>query len=260
MSNRQPLAPLSKADSWAQEWRHFLQFVRQPRLSPRCRHVRPRTAWLLDWLPGIGMGRLLIWAAVLWGINLFLFGPLVVAVAQKAGATHAVDPANLPWLLALVWAPLVEELLFRYGLRRPVIALWLVPLMIFAILVGPGLAQTVMFAMGAIALYQASVPNRMPGVRARIWLRGYRRWFGLIFHVSVFLFAALHLYNFSFEYVQWWMLLVLMIPQWFTGLVLGWIRVMRGIGAAIVLHAAYNFGPLMAAWLVMSWLQSAGLV
>jgi hypothetical protein len=36
-------------------------------------------------------------------------------------------------------------------------------------------------------------------------------------------------------------------------------RVMRGIGSAILLHAMFNLGPLMAAWLVMNWLQRAGL-
>jgi len=245
--------------TWLEEWRDFVRFVRRPRLAPRCRQVRPTAAWLLDWLPGIGLGRLLAWAAILWLINLFLFGPIVVSVAKQAGASHAVDPANLPWLLALVWAPLVEELLFRYGLRRPGIALWLVPLMIFALWLGPGVGQSIVFALTIIAVYRATSPNPMPGVRARQWLRFYRQWFWLVFHLSVLIFAALHLYNFTFESVQWWMLPALMLPQWFTGMVLGWIRVMRGIGAAILLHAMFNLGPLMAAWLVMNWLERAGL-
>jgi hypothetical protein len=260
MTNEQPQPASRQRLSWLDEWRDFVGFLRRPRFAPRCRQVRPQTAWLLDWLPGIGFGRLLAWAAILWVINLFVFGPIVIGVAQKAGATHAVDPANLPWLLALLWAPIVEEILFRYGLRRPAIALWLVPVMILALWIGPGVAQTVMFVLTAVALYRATSHNPMPGVRARIWLRWYRRWFWLIFHASVLLFAALHLYNFTFASVQWWMLVALMLPQWFTGLVLGWIRVMRGIGAAILLHAAFNFGPLMAAWIMMTWLQSAGLV
>lgn len=245
--------------TWLDEWRDFLSFVRQPRLAPRCRRVSPCTAWLSDWLPGMSPLRLLGWAAALWGINLFLFGPIVVSVAKQAGATHMIDPANLPWLVALVWAPLIEEMLFRYGLRRPIIALWLVPLMIFALWLRPGVAQSVIFGLTLVALYRLTSVNPMPTAHARVWLRAYRRWFWLIFHVSVFCFAALHLYNFTFESVQWWMYLMLMLPQWFTGMVLGWIRVMRGIGAAILLHALFNFGPLMAAWLAVRWLEQAGL-
>lgn len=250
---------MTKPLTWLDEWRDFLAFVRSPRLAPRCRRVVPRTAWLSDWHPGINPLRLLGWAAALWGINLFLFGPIVVSVAKQAGATHMIDPANLPWLVALVWAPLIEEMLFRYGLRRPVIALWLVPLMVFALWLRPGVAQSVIFGLALVALYRVTSGNPMPKVHARIWLRAYRRWFWLVFHVSVLCFAALHLYNFTFESVQWWMYVMLMLPQWFTGMVLGWIRVMRGIGAAILLHALFNFGPLMAAWLAMRWIDQAGL-
>jgi len=246
--------------TWLDEWHDFWAFVRRPRLAPRCRQIKPGSAWLLDWRLQISPLRLLGWAAVLWGINLFLFGPIVMSVAKQAGAEHAVDPTNLPWLLALVWAPLVEEMLFRYGLRRPLIALWLVPLMILALLLGPGMGQTIVFALTAFAVYRVTCVNPMPSVRSRIWLRAYRRWFWLVFHLSVLLFAMLHLFNFSFAAAQWWMLPLLILPQWFTGLVLGWIRVMRGIGAAMVLHALFNFGPLFSAWLAMRWLQSAGLV
>lgn len=250
---------LNRRLSWTDEWRDFLAFVRTPRLAPRCRRVAPRPGWLLDWLPNITPLRLLSWAAFLWGINLFLFGPIVVSVANQAGATHLIDPSDLPWLVALVWAPLVEEMLFRFGLRRPGIALWLVPLMAFALWLRPGFGQSVVFLLAAVALYRVTVSNPMPSVSARNWLRFYRRWFWLVFHTSVFLFAAMHLYNFTFGDAHWWMYLVLMLPQWFTGLVLGWIRVMRGIGAAMLLHALFNLGPLLAAWLAMRWLQEIGL-
>ena len=260
MMNQPPSPEQPRRLTWLDEWYDFWAFVRRPRLAPRCRRIRPGTAWLLDWRLQISPVRLLGWAAILWGINLFLFGPIVMGIARQAGATHAVDPTNLPWLLALVWAPLVEEMLFRYGLRRPGIALWLVPVMILALFLGPGIGQTIVFVLVTLAIYRVTSANVMPTARARKSLRAYRRWFWLVFHLSVLLFAALHLFNFNFTSVQWWMLPALVLPQWFTGLVLGWIRVMRGIGAAILLHAFFNFGPLMAAWLAMRWLQSAGLM
>lgn len=252
------LKPSSRL-TWLDEWHDFWGFVRKPRLGRRCRRVSPQPSWVLDWLPGIGLLRLLGWAGILWGINIFLFGPIVIGISKQAGATHAVDPTDLPWLMALVWAPLFEEMLFRYGLRRPGIALWLVPLMVLAIWLKPGIGQSLIFALAIVAIYRVTSANFMPSVRARYWLKLYRRWFWLVFHLSVLTFASLHLFNFSFTSAQWWMLPALVLPQWFTGLVLGWIRVMRGIGAAILLHALFNLGPLAAAWLAMRWLQSAGL-
>lgn len=54
-----------------------------------------------------------------------------------------------------------------------------------------------------------------------------------------------------------WLLPLLVLPQWATGLVLGWMRVRRGIGAAIALHALFNGGPVLMIWLLMT-LMPAG--
>ena len=48
----------------------------------------------------------------------------------------------------------------------------------------------------------------------------------------------------------------LVLPQWATGLVLGWMRVRRGIGAAIAC-ALFNGGPVLMIWLLMT-LMPAG--
>ena len=237
--------------TWRDEWRDFVAFCFRPRFAPRCRRVQPHAGWLLDWLPGMSWQRMLAWAGILWVINLFLFGPLVVSVAQQAGATHRVDPHNLPWLLALIWAPLVEEMLFRFGLRRPGIALWLVPLMVLALWQGPGFFQAAIFLVGAWLVMRATRQTHVPGPSARVWLRLYRYYFGWVLHLSVLAFAFLHIHNFTATDLSWWMYPVLVLPQWFTGLVLAWLRVMRGIGAAILLHALFNAGPLMLAWLLL---------
>ena len=67
-------------------------------------------------------------------------------------------------------------------------------------------------------------------------------------HASVLAFAALHLHNFQFQQMAWWMMMVLVLPQWVTGQVLAWMRVERGIGTAMLLHALFNAGPLAVVW------------
>ena len=249
----------SSPTGFAAEWRDFLGFCRNPSFGRRFRAAPARAGWLMDWVPAIGFRRLLAWAAVLWGINLFVFGPIAVGVAEKAGATHRVDVENLPWLLALIWAPLIEEMLFRYGLRRPLIALWLVPLMGFAIWHGPGFEQSMLFLIAIFLLYRSTRYAQVPAPRARAWLRRYRQGFFWIFHISVIAFAVMHIYNFSFQSIAWWMVPLLVLPQWFTGLVLGWLRVTRGIGAAILLHALFNLGPLLLAWLTLRAIHNLGV-
>jgi hypothetical protein len=240
-----------KGMPWSAQWRQFLAFCRNPYLAPRLRHVQARAGWLQDWHSGLSWLDLLKWAGVLWLLNMFVFGPVVVAVAEQAGAVHAVELHRLPWFLALIWAPLIEEMLFRFGLRRPAIALWLVPLMGFGLWHGPGVTQGVLFAAAVYLIYRSTRMTVIPDPRARRWLKRYRQYFAWVFHVSVLLFAGMHILNFTFEQFELWMLPVMVLPQWLTGLVLGWLRVMYGMGAAIRLHALFNLGPLLLAWLTL---------
>jgi membrane protease YdiL (CAAX protease family) len=39
------------------------------------------------------------------------------------------------------------------------------------------------------------------------------------------------------------------LPQWVTGLVLGWMRVRFGIGSSMALHGLFNAGPMTLMWL-----------
>ena len=84
-----------------------------------------------------------------------------------------------------------------------------------------------------------------------MWLRRYRVAFPYVFHLVALAFAAVHIKNFIFIEVQWWMMVVLVAPQWLTGLVLGWIRVQRGVGSAMLLHGVFNAGPLLLVWVAL---------
>ena len=89
------------------------------------------------------------------------------------------------------------------------------------------------------------------------WRRYYLQHFGVVFHLVALTFAAVHLTNFVYNKTPYWLLPLLVLPQWLTGLVLGWIRVRRGIGAAILLHSVFNAGPILMIWLVMRYAPTA---
>ena len=52
-------------------------------------------------------------------------------------------------------------------------------------------------------------------------------------------------------------MMVLVLPQWVTGQVLAWMRVERGIGAAMLLHALFNAGPLAVVWVGLQFANGA---
>lgn len=239
----------TQPDRFRDDWQAFRTFVRRP-TARRYRYYsrEPGRAWHLDVIPQIRLGRLLAWAVTLWLVNLLVLGPIVVAVAGMSGATHRIDVHNIPWVLAILWAPLIEEMVFRYGLRKPLQAIWLVPILIPSLLFGMTGGSGWWLAIGLLLCCWACMNDRPPSRRSWRVMRAYRFWFPWVFHTVTLAFAGLHIKNFIFTDFSWWMLPVLVLPQWFSGLVLGWIRVSRGIGAAILLHAVFNLGPLLMAW------------
>lgn len=254
-----------RTNRFRDELRDFSHFILRPSLGPRLAPRRTGNQVEADWLSGIQIGRLLKWALFLWAINLIFLGPIAVAAATAAGAQHRLNIHAIPWMQALIWAPIVEELVFRYSLRRIAHALWLVPVSVGIMLTGPS-AASFLFLLAVLLLVCVPVlgRSRLPAPQrsqGKSWAlrRRYRALFPWVFHGANLAFAGVHLHNFNFQQTAFWLLPLLVLPQWLTGLVLGWLRVRRGIGSAIVLHALFNGGPLLLVWLFLRLAPDLGL-
>ncbi|HEY9278554.1 MAG TPA: CPBP family glutamic-type intramembrane protease [Eoetvoesiella sp.] len=236
------------------EVRDFVRFVRHPRVTPRLPGRAAASGWWQDWFPALSVGRLLKWAFLLWAVNLVFLGPIAVLAAGAGGAHHRLDIQNIPWLQALLWAPIVEELVFRYGLRHAGLALWLVPAMVVALVAGPNWATVALVGAALLLCWKPYLKKNGGTPKALAWRHRvlYLRWFPWVFHAAALLFAAVHLNNFSLNQMPYWLMPLLVLPQWLTGLVLGWLRVKRGIGASMLLHGIFNSGPLLVVWLVLN--------
>ena len=252
---RSGLASTSTSPGMKHEVRDLLAFIRRPRFGPRPNGRQARDGYWQDWFPAISIKRLVQWAFLLWCVNLLFLGPIAMVAAGFGGASHRLNLAHIPWLTALLWAPLVEELVFRHGLRR-FKHLWLhLPPAVLALINGPGMTGGLWLC---VFLLLAWIPYSMGVAASRhpmSWRtrRMFRSSFPWIFHFSSVAFSAVHLYNFNLAQTPLWLLPLLVLPQWVTGLVLGWLRVRRGVGAAIVLHAIFNGGPLLLVFLMLQY-------
>lgn len=261
MSNK-AVEAFVKPSFWA-ELKDFFAFIRAPKFSPRLAAKRTGDGWISDWFAPLPLGRLMLWAVLLWLANLFVLAPIAIAAAGSAGAQHRLALTYLPWMQIVLWAPLIEEMVFRYGLRRPAQQLLMLPICIVCLFVGPEWYIQLLLALSLYLLISRSAWNASERISlnatitARCWalLRGapwrwssykrYKRCFPWVFYGATLAFAALHLYNFKLNQAPWYLLPLFVLPQAVTGLVLAWIRVRRGIGAAMLLHAIFNAGPLL---------------
>ncbi len=267
------------------ELKDFAQFLRAPnfRRVPRAKPPVSTSAIAVDWWGCFRLAHVWKWAICLWVVNIFVLAPLAMAAMQSSGAEHRLDLTRIPWLLVVFWAPLVEELVFRYGLRRPTQILWLLPLAAWMMVSGPGqplvmvcLALLLGLLLAPPAWLSARKPSHSsasaPVVHNWYWLIGlapmplaagriYRRYFSVVFWLSAVAFAALHLYNFNFASgsVGLMVALMLVLPQFCTGLVLAWLRIRRGMGSAVLLHAVFNGGPVLIVWVILQLVGEAAL-
>ncbi len=256
------MAKQAAKSSFKDEFKDFARFVLKPRLAPRTAGRAIGPCLRADFKTSASFGRLLQWAGLLWLLNLFLFAPLALTAAAAAGAEHRLDISNLPWLTALVWAPIVEELSFRYALRRPAMLWWFVPCMAWILVQGPSMASIgqlvfVLVLLWAPAFYGTGTLMQTGWRLSWSARRKYLSYFPWLFHLAALAFAAVHLFNFKIANLVWALLPLLVLPQWVTGLVLGWLRVRRGIGASMVLHAIFNGGPLLVIGLVLKYAPSS---
>jgi len=234
------------------ELHDFFRFLRNPAFGFQTPDVRAGRNHNEDWVLSVSPLRILQWAALLWLVNIVFLGPLAVMAAEAGGAQHRLDMERIPWLQALLWAPLVEELLFRYGLRRPLNALWVAPAAAGILFSGPH-AATILLMAAVVFTLLAQERSGKPFVRCSWQMRRrYFIWFPRIFYLATLLFAVIHLHNFNLNQTPAWLLPFLVLPQFVTGLVLGWMRIRRGISAAILLHGMFNGGPLLLVWFVLS--------
>lgn len=248
--------------SFWQDVKSFLIYIRHPHLGERFAGRRG-DGWWCDFKVHTPLKLLFKWLFFLWFFNVFVLAPLAMVISEELGATHRLK-MDTPYLvlLAAVWAPLVEELLFRYGLRRPRLALLYVPILIFVFI--NNLRWLNIAIVSVLVLFFVVLDlRRQTGYADALpfkWRRYYRQWFPWIFHGSVLIFASLHLFNYELPQGSSIALLPLLIlPQWLTGMVIAWMRVRDSFACGVLMHALFNGIPVLLLWILLQFVPVEAL-
>ena len=224
----------------ASEWRGFARFLRNPTLPDRAQVSLTGSARALPPLFALDMALMVV-----------VLGAIGVAMALGLKLPdHMLNDLKLtPALVGfiVIGAPIAEEILFRGWLSgRPghVLAVLLLLAGGAALIVADG--PVVKLAGSAVAVVLAGIALvSLRGRAALPWFQRHFRWF---YYASALSFAGMHLTNFSSGGLSL-TLLPLVLPQLVLGLILGYLRVNRGLLTGAALHMLHNavFAGLMLA-------------
>ncbi|WP_207436016.1 CPBP family intramembrane glutamic endopeptidase [Sabulibacter ruber] len=133
---------------------------------------------------------------------------------------HNLDDTLKEWsagaviLSLMVVMPFIEELIFRLGLRFE------------------------RNALVQFALLLSKAAGKLGRAKTEVFLReGWRRFYPLVFYLLAALFALVHISRYEGEEGLW---PILVLPQFISGLLMGYLRVRHGFNMGFLLHAIRN--------------------
>lgn len=223
--------------------RDMFAYWRDPRFSRTREPLTSKTILNLGRLLAFSLGG--VFALMLVTGAIFqLFNVPQVELSQDFG-----DMITKPQFLfmAVIFAPLVEEILFRSWMGREwgilivlPLLLWFTSLAIFVSDKSLAFQYDVMCMAGisALMIVYGRAYWRTSSIKHR-HEQAVRQVFPFIFWAMAAVFGLVHMSNFKLDDIGF-LGVIIILPQFFVGAVLGFIRMRHGLIAAILFHAGYN--------------------
>lgn len=205
--------------------------------------------------PGRGSGRATsrnewIRRAIFFAILLTLIeAPILIALdfIERWTRMPRLSPTSDGLLAALVmtviFGPIVEELIFRAGLRNPTYCLFIGPPLVVLFTIGT-FSQFVIFAILCLCMSVAGGIHARRMYKNHVAQRHFSRLFlahyARIFWLYCFLFAFLHSTNYQFDGYQSFFVFLFVLPQFISGVVMGYLRLRDGVRSSWLVHTSMN--------------------
>ena len=164
---------------------------------------------------------------------------------EMKGASRAIEFYGLvkSFFIVLIWAPIVEEIAFRlwivYSLKKMLISLLaLCSIVLLNLFVYYENYILLFFVIFLFYLASINVKNIFSSI-SKLNIK-YR------IVISGFFFGLIHLMNFELDKFPWYVCVPLILPQIFSGIFFGYIRVRNGFRYNLTLHFLINATSYLA--------------
>lgn len=182
---------------------------------------------------------------------MFVIAPmlLLVDVGNIPNKLEALSEDIAGWkffALAVVAAPLAEEIVFRFPLKYRSGALLIFCIFISGILYlllssafSDQIAGTIALAFFLVGFLYVMIKGNALSEEKMASI------FPYIFYLTAGAFALAHIGNYELDPTKWYFTPILVMPQLVLGLALGFVRLKYGLWACILMHALNNFIPML---------------
>ncbi|MCX2494229.1 CPBP family glutamic-type intramembrane protease [Pedobacter sp. PF22-3] len=215
----------------------FWDFLKKPKLLKLSKDNKSLWRDLL-WLLLLD----LIFAGIIMGIYYILVHFKIIKeyvqeidILEKYGLTVTL-------LLVCIFAPVLEEFLFRWHLRKKYLSIYFVCFTLGLIsnyfIKSSFLTWPVYIFFLFVALIVHGYFKRID-IRKRLVFQ--QKSFGYLFYYSAIIFGLTHLGNIKGLTLSNPTFILFVISQTFTGISLGFIRIKYGLGYSMLLHGFFNF-------------------
>lgn len=210
----------------------------------------------IRWLSILQVWSVFYILVITYTLLLTYIAPGLMETMQPVKLQEFVFGENTIFIVALtviIW-PLMEELLFRAGMKRWwrnvsfllwALLFWFIKYILNDYFLSLGLSQFYL-SLAVYTLYGVCVLTVFHVVKPRLSSisRIYTRFSWWIFRSLTLLFGLVHLSNFSFTSRNW-SLVLLIIPQIILGVMLGFVRMNWWLSSSIALHMFHNLIQLI---------------
>ena len=148
--------------------------------------------------------------------------------------------------ITVIFAPFIEELLFRFPLRYPLLILLFFVSSVFVLILS-FLHLEFDFYMSVIFIILiliASIVYQFDLFKT-FWNVFAEKHFGYFFYWTVVTFAFMHSFNFELNEDQWFYVPILVMPQFILALLLGYLRMRKHFLYAVYIHSINNLVPIL---------------
>ena len=148
-------------------------------------------------------------------------------------------------LVGSVLGPIIEEFLFRYYLNKLFGNLLYIfintTILIYSFTELTTKQFLIYILLAAIMIYLINIFLKKNYASRRMIFQLFKKYFYLLFYLSALTFGLVHVGNYQICHNHSILIIFLVLPQLFAGLILGYARLKYGIFTSIILHSLNNF-------------------